>query len=194
MSTACCPIPAATAPRHHLASPTQMKSWCTASGQKVRHRTVATAGAASRQGDAAAPARYGDATIDERSHYDPFVKAAAVFWDVDGTLADSTQLGFTSTNAVLLEAGRADCWLIVHSAHSPHPLPQGTLVHYERTVRERLAMPGRRMRRVCERRTGTLVHDEQIARERVARPCLPASGPSRWRTTTWARGTPRLSA
>ena len=69
-----------------------------------------TAGAAPRQGDAAAaraPARYGDATLSERAQFDPFVKAAAVLWDVDGTLADSTELGFTSTNAVLLEAGRA---------------------------------------------------------------------------------------
>ena len=34
-----------------------------------------------------------------------FAGAKAVLWDVDGTLADSTTLGFTSTNAVLVEAG-----------------------------------------------------------------------------------------
>ena len=34
-----------------------------------------------------------------------FAAASVVIWDVDGTLADSTQLGFTSTNAVLVEAG-----------------------------------------------------------------------------------------
>jgi len=41
----------------------------------------------------------------------------------------------------------------------------GTLVNYERTVRERVARPGRRMRRMC---TGTLVHYEPTDWERVA--------------------------
>jgi len=34
-----------------------------------------------------------------------FASAVAIIWDVDGTLADTTALGFTSTNAVLEEAG-----------------------------------------------------------------------------------------
>ena len=37
----------------------------------------------------------------------------------------------------------------------------GTLVHYEQTVRKRVARPGRRMQRVC---TGALSQYEQLAR------------------------------
>ena len=33
-----------------------------------------------------------------------FESARAIVWDVDGTLADTTDLGFASTNAVLAEA------------------------------------------------------------------------------------------
>jgi len=39
----------------------------------------------------------------------------------------------------------------------------GTLVHYEHTVRERVARPGRRMRRVC---AGTPVHCAHTVRAR----------------------------
>jgi hypothetical protein len=45
----------------------------------------------------------------------------------------------------------------------------GTLVHYEQTLRERIAMPGR-MQRVCTGGfTGATVHYEQTVGERVAR-------------------------
>ena len=43
----------------------------------------------------------------------------------------------------------------------------GTLVHNEQTVRRRVARPGRLTRRVC---TGTPVKYQQTVRERVARP------------------------
>jgi len=55
--------------------------------------------------------------------------ATAVLWDVDGTLADSTQLGFTSTNAVLAEAGWNTITLADYEQGTRHPTPQRLAWH-----------------------------------------------------------------
>ena len=56
-------------------------------------------------------------------------------------------------------------------------------VHYERTVRERMARPGRRTQQVC---TGTLVQCEQKVRER---PGLMGGGWVGYRTSVIAART-----
>ena len=65
----------------------------------------------------------------------------------------------------------------------------GILVHYERTVRDQVVRPGRRMRRVC---LDTLVHYEQIVRSGVTQlgPVPPVHGRWCWRLLEY---TPRSS-
>ena len=58
-----------------------------------------------------------------------FAGAKAVLWDVDGTLADSTTLGFTSTNAVLLEAGLPAIDLAQYKRGTRFPTPERMAWH-----------------------------------------------------------------
>ena len=58
-----------------------------------------------------------------------FAGATAVLWDVDGTLADSTSLGFTSTNAVLVEAGLPTIDLAQYKTGTRYPTPQRMAWH-----------------------------------------------------------------
>lgn len=58
-----------------------------------------------------------------------FASATTVIWDVDGTLADSTQLGFTSTNAVLAEAGLDAITLADYMRGTRYPTPQRLAWH-----------------------------------------------------------------
>ena len=55
--------------------------------------------------------------------------ARAVIWDVDGTLADSTALGFTSTNVVLLENGLPAITLAHYKTGTRYPTPQRMAWH-----------------------------------------------------------------
>ena len=58
-----------------------------------------------------------------------FAGATAVLWDVDGTLADSTSLGCTSTNAVLVEAGLPTIDLAQYKTGTRYPTPQRMAWH-----------------------------------------------------------------
>ena len=58
-----------------------------------------------------------------------FAGAKAVLWDVDGTLADSTTLGFTSTNAVLVEAGLPAIDLAQYKRGTRFPTPERMAWH-----------------------------------------------------------------
>jgi phosphoglycolate phosphatase-like HAD superfamily hydrolase len=58
-----------------------------------------------------------------------FAGAKAVLWDVDGTLADSTSLGFTSTNAVLVEAGLPPIDLAQYKRGTRYPTPERMAWH-----------------------------------------------------------------
>ena len=58
-----------------------------------------------------------------------FAGAKAVLWDVDGTLADSTSLGFTSTNAVLVEASLPPIDLAQYKRGTRYPTPERMAWH-----------------------------------------------------------------
>ena len=58
-----------------------------------------------------------------------FHAADAVIWDVDGTLADSTELGFTSTNAVLTEANLPAITLAQYMVGTRYATPQRLAWH-----------------------------------------------------------------
>ena len=58
-----------------------------------------------------------------------FAAATTVIWDVDGTLADSTNLGFTSTNAVLVEAGLSSITLADYMRGTRYATPQRLAWH-----------------------------------------------------------------
>ena len=59
----------------------------------------------------------------------PFDAANAIIWDLDGTLADTTTLGFTSTNAVLAEAGHAEVTLEEYRRGTRYATPQRMALH-----------------------------------------------------------------
>lgn len=58
-----------------------------------------------------------------------FHTAQAVIWDVDGTLADSTDLGFTSTNAVLVEASLPAITRAQYLLGTRYPTPERLAWH-----------------------------------------------------------------
>jgi phosphoglycolate phosphatase-like HAD superfamily hydrolase len=58
----------------------------------------------------------------------------AVLWDVDGTLADSTALGFTSTNAVLIESGLPTIDLAEYKFGTRYPTPERMAYHAAGTI------------------------------------------------------------
>jgi len=58
-----------------------------------------------------------------------FASATAVVWDVDGTLADTTDLGFASTNAVLLEASLPTITLEQYLRGTRYATPQRLAWH-----------------------------------------------------------------
>lgn len=70
-----------------------------------------------------------DAMSDTMSYVERIATAQAVVWDVDGTLADSTALGFTSTNVVLKLNEIPTITLEQYKFATRYPTPQRMAFH-----------------------------------------------------------------
>ena len=116
--------PACT-PRARFDRPLPDESACPRAGRPHRFRPVeqplARADALSPRGDVDVRPR--------RPLAVEFHAADAVIWDVDGTLADSTELGFTSTNAVLTEANLPAITLAQYMVGTRYATPQRLAWH-----------------------------------------------------------------